>query len=115
VAPRPFLTFRSPSVTLIPTYSFYFSIHWVGTWLPIIVPTIMCGTDRIALGLLHAVRERSFEIPGDLSIIGFDGIPMIRCTDPAIASNRQPLSEMGFTAGRSFSAASKIRMARAGR
>jgi LacI family transcriptional regulator len=60
---------------------------------------VVCGTDRIALGLHHAVRERGFEIPGDLSIIGFDGIQMIRYTNPPLASNRQPLSEMGFTAG----------------
>jgi LacI family transcriptional regulator len=59
---------------------------------------VVCGTDLIAIGLLNAVRERSLEIPGDMSIIGFDGIQMIRYTDPPIASNRQPLSEMGFTA-----------------
>lgn len=29
-----------PSVTLIPTYAFFFKIGWVGTWLPLIVPTL---------------------------------------------------------------------------
>jgi len=60
---------------------------------------VVCGTDLIALSILQAARESSLEIPGDLSIIGFDGIQMIRYTNPPIASNRQPLSEMGFTAG----------------
>ncbi|MGD0727860.1 MAG: LacI family DNA-binding transcriptional regulator [Spirochaetia bacterium] len=59
---------------------------------------VVCGTDLIAIGLLNAARDRSFEVPGDLSIIGFDGIHMIGYTDPPLASNRQPLSEMGFTA-----------------
>jgi LacI family transcriptional regulator len=59
---------------------------------------VVCGTDLIAVGLLNAARERSLQIPGDLSIIGFDGIQMIRYTNPPLASNRQPLSEMGFTA-----------------
>ncbi|MGA2973731.1 MAG: LacI family DNA-binding transcriptional regulator [Spirochaetia bacterium] len=58
----------------------------------------VCGTDLIAIGLLNAARERSFHVPGDMSIIGFDGIQMIRYTNPPISSNRQPLSEMGFTA-----------------
>jgi LacI family transcriptional regulator len=60
---------------------------------------VVCGTDLIALSILQAARESSLEIPRDLSIIGFDGIQTIRCTNPPIASNRQPLSEMGFTAG----------------
>jgi LacI family transcriptional regulator len=59
---------------------------------------VVCGTDLIAIGLLNAARERSLEIPGDLSIIGFDGIQMVRYTHPPITSNRQPLGEMGFTA-----------------
>jgi LacI family transcriptional regulator len=62
------------------------------------ITAVVCGTDLIAIGLLNAARERSFEIPRDLSIMGFDGIQMIRYTNPPIDSNRQPLSEMGFTA-----------------
>jgi LacI family transcriptional regulator len=59
---------------------------------------IICGTDRVAIGLLNAARERSIGVPRDLSIVGFDGIQMIRHTTPPLTSNRQPLSEMGFAA-----------------
>ena len=50
-----------PSVTLIPTYSFYFSIHWVGTWLPIIIPTFFSNAYNVFL-----LRQFMMGIPREL-------------------------------------------------
>jgi multiple sugar transport system permease protein len=50
-----------PSVTLIPTYSFYFSIHWVGTWLPIIIPTFFSNAYNVFL-----IRQFMMGIPREL-------------------------------------------------
>ncbi len=50
-----------PSVTLIPTYSFYFSIHWVGTWLPLIVPTFFANAYNVFL-----LRQFMMGIPREL-------------------------------------------------
>jgi multiple sugar transport system permease protein len=50
-----------PSVTLIPTYSFYFSIHWVGTWLPIIIPTFFANAYNVFL-----LRQFMMGIPREL-------------------------------------------------
>ena len=38
-----------PSVTLIPTYAFFFRLGWVGTWLPIIIPTLFGNGYNIFL------------------------------------------------------------------
>jgi multiple sugar transport system permease protein len=38
-----------PQVTLIPTYSFFFAIHWIGSWLPIIVPTFFANAFNVFL------------------------------------------------------------------
>lgn len=37
---------------------------------------IVCGNDVIALGVLSAARERGISVPQELTVIGFDDIPM---------------------------------------
>ena len=37
---------------------------------------IVCGNDVVALGVLSAARERGISVPVDLTVIGFDDIPM---------------------------------------
>lgn len=48
-------------VTLIPTYSFFFSIGWVGTWLPLIVPAFFANAFNIFL-----MRQFFLGIPREL-------------------------------------------------
>ncbi|MEM5948528.1 LacI family DNA-binding transcriptional regulator [Spirochaetia bacterium 38H-sp] len=56
---------------------------------------LFCATDRIALGALHAVKDIGLRVPEDVSIIGFDGLIKEFLFNPTIASNEQPLVEMG--------------------
>ncbi|MGB8212965.1 MAG: carbohydrate ABC transporter permease, partial [Anaerolineales bacterium] len=35
--------FLPATVTIIPTFTFFFKIGWVGTWLPLIVPAFFCN------------------------------------------------------------------------
>jgi LacI family transcriptional regulator len=39
---------------------------------------IVCGNDVVAFGALNAARELGVEVPGDLSIVGFDDLPPAR-------------------------------------
>ncbi len=39
---------------------------------------IVCGNDVVAFGALNAARERGFDVPGDVSIVGFDDLPASR-------------------------------------
>jgi DNA-binding LacI/PurR family transcriptional regulator len=55
-------------------------------------------SDRMALGVFQAVRERGLRIPYDISVVGFDDLPESRWTTPALTTVRQPLAEMAATA-----------------
>jgi len=60
------------------------------------LPTaIFAGNDAMAIGALCALKERGVRIPEDISLAGFDDIPMIRYLTPALSSIRTPISELG--------------------
>ena len=55
---------------------------------------IVCSTDVIAIGMLHAAHRRGLRVPQDLSIAGFDDIPYASVSVPALTSVRMPIREM---------------------
>ncbi|GAB4517911.1 MAG: LacI family DNA-binding transcriptional regulator [Anaerolineae bacterium] len=59
---------------------------------------IFALTDVTAIGVMHAAAEMNFRIPEDLSVIGFDDIPMASYTIPQLTTVAQPFVEMGNTA-----------------
>jgi DNA-binding LacI/PurR family transcriptional regulator len=61
---------------------------------------IFAGTDMQAMGVYRAARERGLRIPEDLSVVGFDDIPMAELAGPPLTTVRQPLAEMGAVAAR---------------
>jgi LacI family transcriptional regulator len=61
---------------------------------------IFAGSDMQALGVLRAARRLGLDVPGDLSIIGYDNLPVTAWTDPALTTVNQPLREMAGTAAR---------------
>lgn len=56
---------------------------------------IFAGSDEIALGVAHAARERDLRIPEDLSLVGYDNLPITKWMNPALTTVNQPLREMG--------------------
>ena len=58
----------------------------------------LCNLDSIAIGALHAARNRGLRVPEDLSVVGFDDIEPATLVTPALTTVRQPLSEIGRTA-----------------
>jgi LacI family transcriptional regulator len=59
------------------------------------VTAVFAGSDAIALGILYAARERGFAVPGDLSLVGFDGMPIIELLGPPLTSVVQPIDRLG--------------------
>lgn len=59
---------------------------------------IFAGSDQQALGVYEAARQRGLRIPQDLSVIGFDDLPVARWLSPPLTTVRQPLTAMGRTA-----------------
>ncbi|WP_042369392.1 LacI family DNA-binding transcriptional regulator [Streptacidiphilus neutrinimicus] len=61
---------------------------------------IFTGNDLQALGLYEAARELGLRIPEDLSVVGFDDLPVARWVGPPLTTVRQPLTEMAEVAAR---------------
>lgn len=59
---------------------------------------IFAFNDEMAIGTMHAARERGLRVPDDLSVIGFDGVERGELLAPQLTTVRQPLAEMGRTA-----------------
>ena len=59
---------------------------------------VFAGSDQQAFGLYEAARQRGLRVPQDLSIIGFDDLPVARWVSPPLTTVRQPLAEMGRAA-----------------
>lgn len=60
---------------------------------------VFCAGDAIALGLMDAVRrDGSVEIPSQLSIVGFDDVPMAAWTSYELTTVRQRVEAMAETA-----------------
>jgi LacI family xylobiose transport system transcriptional regulator len=59
---------------------------------------IITGNDLQALGVYQAAREARLHIPEDLSVIGFDDLPIARWVSPPLTTIRQPLIEMAEAA-----------------
>jgi LacI family xylobiose transport system transcriptional regulator len=61
---------------------------------------VFTGNDLQALGLYEAARELGLRIPRDLSVVGFDDLPLARWISPPLTTVRQPLTEMAEAAVR---------------
>lgn len=56
---------------------------------------VICGNDVLAAGAMMQAREMGLDVPGDISIIGFDDIGIARAMHPGLTTVRVPQIEMG--------------------
>ena len=56
---------------------------------------LCCANDLLALGALQRLGELGIDVPGAVSVIGFDDIGMAAMTTPSLSTVRLPLREMG--------------------
>ncbi|MDZ4768128.1 MAG: LacI family DNA-binding transcriptional regulator [Chloroflexota bacterium] len=61
---------------------------------------IFALTDVVAVGVMHASAELKLSLPHDLSVIGFDDIPLASYIIPALTTIAQPIERMAETAAR---------------
>jgi LacI family transcriptional regulator, galactose operon repressor len=59
---------------------------------------IFAGNDELAVGVIEAARGRGLRVPEDLSVVGFDDLPVAAWIDPPLTTVHQPLTEMAATA-----------------
>lgn len=56
---------------------------------------VFAANDLIAIGMLQRLRGIGARVPGDLSIVGFNDIPLAGLLEPALTTVRVPQLEMG--------------------
>ena len=61
---------------------------------------VLAMSDMAAIGLMAAVQAAGLKVPDDLSIVGYDDLPMAAWTNPALTTVRQPIVEKGRLAAR---------------
>jgi LacI family transcriptional regulator len=66
---------------------------------------IACSNDPLAIGVLARLAELGIDVPGRLSVAGFDDVPVASITSPSLSTVRLPLREMGR---RGFAEAARI-------
>lgn len=56
---------------------------------------VLCGSDRIACGVIAALDEAGLTVPDDVSVVGFDDHEIAERTMPPLTTVAQPLREEG--------------------
>ncbi|MEU6404323.1 substrate-binding domain-containing protein [Streptomyces sp. NPDC046985] len=67
------------------------------------LPTaLFAASDLQAFGAYAALRGRGLRVPHDISVVGFDDVPVTRWSDPSLTTVRQPLQAMAAMAARTL-------------
>jgi DNA-binding LacI/PurR family transcriptional regulator len=56
---------------------------------------LLAESDRIAMRALEWLKARGIAVPGEVSVVGFDGVPEGAATDPPLTTVSQPAGRMG--------------------
>lgn len=59
---------------------------------------ILTCSDYLSVGVLGAFRHLDLSVPDDISLVGFDDMPLAELFDPPLTTIRQPIAEMGRVA-----------------
>lgn len=69
--------------------------HHVPVFLEEGATAIVCGNDLIAQGAIETCIKAGYRIPEDISIVGFDNIPIAATTEPPLTTISQQRNELG--------------------
>jgi DNA-binding LacI/PurR family transcriptional regulator len=61
---------------------------------------VFVASDVVAIGALRGLRDAGLRIPTDVSVVGFDDIPIAAHVDPPMTTVRLPAGALGEAAGR---------------
>ncbi|MCR5756140.1 MAG: LacI family transcriptional regulator [Acetatifactor sp.] len=69
--------------------------YHVSSFLDLGATAILCGNDLIALGVVEACKKEGYQVPEDISVIGFDDLPFSETMNPPLTTIRQDRLELG--------------------
>ncbi len=61
---------------------------------------IFCFNDTAAMGAIRALKEAGLQVPGDVSVVGFDDVISAGFQVPSLTTVRQPMAKMGQVASK---------------
>jgi len=61
---------------------------------------LVCANDDMAVGALFSAHRIGLDIPGDVSIVGFDDTPISEIIWPPLTTIHHPIKTLGYTAAR---------------
>jgi LacI family transcriptional regulator len=59
---------------------------------------VLAYNDLVAVGLMRGLLELGLSVPGDISIVGFDDIPLVRYVTPGLTTASVPFGPLGSEA-----------------
>lgn len=68
--------------------------------MPYLPDIFICGNDWTAIQLIYALQALGYQIPKDVSIVGFDGIPASERIIPSLTTISTPKKYLGIAAAR---------------
>lgn len=91
-----------PELTLEGDWSASSGHQAVRTWLEagLKFTALWAQNDRMAVGAMRALRDAGKRVPEDVSVIGFDDIPLASYFDPPLTTIRQDIGMVGQQATR---------------
>lgn len=63
------------------------------------ITAVFCNNDLLAAGLLFECRQRGWDVPGRIAVMGFGDMPIARAASPRLSTVRIRRGEMGERAG----------------
>jgi len=61
---------------------------------------VFSANDMMAIGAMSAIRDAGARVPDDISLVGFDDVPITTLVQPALTTMAMPLREFGESAAR---------------
>ncbi|MER6094814.1 LacI family DNA-binding transcriptional regulator [Streptomyces sp. NPDC001728] len=62
---------------------------------------VVAASDYMALGAIRGIRRQGYSVPGDISVVGYDGSMITEFVDPPLTTVRQPADRLALEVGRS--------------
>ncbi|MDD4647488.1 MAG: LacI family DNA-binding transcriptional regulator [Sphaerochaeta sp.] len=62
---------------------------------PVLPQALFCYNDVAAFGVIKALKEKKYSIPKDVSVVGFDDLPMAAMMEPHLTTVRIPTRRIG--------------------
>jgi len=97
---RPELVVQIERDLTTPQLGYPYAKELLETKLPF--TALFAYNDLSAIGAIWAFQEAGLRVPGDISVVGFDDVPLAVFSNPALTTIRQPLEQMGRIAAKTL-------------